>query len=435
MDLKTDLQRWHKACQAFDIKDYVMSLDTLLVCFPSSKIYFNIGIIMVTLHDHQHALEVFAKAIELDPYFSAAYFQSGVSNIMLGEFRQAVKCFDLAYKNLRGNKAINYRQLGLDFTLYACEILYNRGMCQIYLDNAERGMADLNQAQQLKMNDQHRIIDQATHDRERSTFGVYSIPSTVIYRPTECQLQLLEGIDSLLSTCDNCSAKRLLILDQHHQHHQHHPYHHIPKYLSKYLRSVINTKNKASTAVSKSASPSMLSHHLHSFPPTPLSRNHTPLSYLLTSSYQQRKKQHLMTFPRNSVYYDGGYQDKSKTRKKCAYWQQPTHQRNSILDNNCGKYKLKLHYQDTRILMIDANITYQDVLLKVYEKLELPTDGTNKLDGLKLHCMDSDGVLSQLMNEQSWSSVKWINTYRDPRQLESNTKTPCIGKIEIWCKF
>ncbi|CAO3597429.1 unnamed protein product [Absidia cylindrospora] len=427
MDLKTDLQHWYKACQAFDIKDYAMALDTLLVCFPSSKIYFNIGVIMVALHDHQHALNVFAKAIELDPYFSAAYFQSGVSNIMLGDFRQAVKCFDLAYKNLRGNKAINYRQLGLDFTLYACEILYNRGMCQIYLDNEECGMADLNQAQQLKMNDQHRIIDQATRDRERSTFGVYSIPPTVIYRPTECQLQLLEGIDSLLASCDNCSAQRLFLLDQHHQHN---PYRHIPKYLSKYLHSVINTKDKTSTTVSKSTTPSMLSHHLHSFPPTPLSRNHTPLSYLLSSSYQQRKKQQLMASPQN----DDGYQDKSKTRKKGAYCKQPTYQHNSILNNNCGKYKLKLHYQDTRILMIDANITYQDALVKIHEKLELPTDGTNKIDGLQLHCMDGSGVLNQLMDEESWSSAKWINTYRDSRQLESNTKTACIGKIEIWCK-
>jgi hypothetical protein len=43
-------------------------------------------------------LNGFAKAIDHDPYFSAAYFQSGVANIMLGNFGLAVKCFDLAYK-------------------------------------------------------------------------------------------------------------------------------------------------------------------------------------------------------------------------------------------------------------------------------------------------------------------------------------------------
>lgn len=317
-------------------------------------------------------------------------------------------------------------------------------MCQIYLENIECGMTDLNQAQQLKMNNQHEIIDQATRDTERSTFGVYSIPPTVIYRPTECQLRLLEGVDSLLNTCYGCTTQRLFILDQHHQHQS---YLHFPKYLSKYLHSVINTKNKASTAASpKSVSSSNMSHHLHSLPPscssmapTPLSRSHSPLSYLLSSSHQRNKKQQHLAKQQNersdvAIHHtDDYYQGKMKTKKKGALYQQPTYHHNSTLDNRYGKFKVKVHYEDTRIMMIDANTTYQDVLIKIHEKLDLQVGGTSKLDGLKLHCMDSDGVLKQLMDEEGWSLVKWLNRYRDPRQIESNTKTACVGKIEIWC--
>ncbi|ORZ09814.1 hypothetical protein BCR42DRAFT_358443 [Absidia repens] len=386
MDLKIDLQRWHDACQAYDDKQYLKALDILLTCRPSSKTFFNLGVILVTLYDHQHALTMFAKAIELDPYFSAAYFQSGVSNVMLDNLDQAVECFDSAFKNLRGNKAINYRQLGLDFTLYACEILYNRGICQAYLGNTQCGMDDLTQAQQLKMNHQHDIIDRAAQHHGQFTFGVYSLPPGIIYRLTKCQLQLLNETE-VLSILYH-SAHGIFLFDQ--PHHQQKginfttsatsriDHRGIPKYLAKYL----TPSSSSPTAISTKAIP----------PPLPKYIPPTSLPYLSMA-------------PKPST-----------SPAPPPFMQQ---------QNNSNKLKLKLHYKDTRILVMNFDSTFQDLLTRTQEKLDIPADDTHQLG---LYVKDPGNAWVPITNDSDWTLAK-----RRPSTSSCNGRTP-MNKIEIWCK-
>ena len=75
------------------------------------------------------------------------YFQCGVSNFLLGRYEFAFKDFEEALLYLRGNQAINYEQLGLQFRLYSAEVLFNKGLCHIYM-GASRSY-------ELK----HRLID------------------------------------------------------------------------------------------------------------------------------------------------------------------------------------------------------------------------------------------------------------------------------------
>ncbi|KAI8343311.1 hypothetical protein BC941DRAFT_410982 [Chlamydoabsidia padenii] len=432
---KVDLQRWQKACHAFDSQNYIKALDTLLKCCPSSKTYFNIGVIMLALHDYQHASNVFAKAIEHDPYLSIAYFQSGVSNIMLGNFGLAVNYFDLTYQSLRGNKSINYRQLGLDFTLYACEILYNRGMCQIYLDNESAGMGDLYQAQQLKMNQRHHIIDQATLDTERSTFGVYSIPPGVIYRPREYQLQLLTANDSSTSLHNYYSFTLLefLFLDQHNRKTQTKPplyiqqqqqqqqqqkknnkhdgmyqhYRHIPKYVSKYLIAAI-TKDKINMAATA----------LKPLPSVSLS---SPLCLQL----QQHKGITMQHTKRPS---------KSNTNKNpqdgYAHSERYNDEYSCPLDqsfgNGDGRIKLKIHFEDTHILVVNSDIAFEDLWIKVHDKLNV-SNGRR----LMLHIKNEGGILTHMIDDEGWSLAKRLMIHLNSGKRM--TKSRYAGKIEIWC--
>jgi hypothetical protein len=62
-----------------------------------------------------------------------SYFQCGVSNFLLGRYDFAFKDFEEALLYLRGNQAINYEQLGLQFRLYSAEVLFNKGLCHIYM--------------------------------------------------------------------------------------------------------------------------------------------------------------------------------------------------------------------------------------------------------------------------------------------------------------
>lgn len=84
--------------------------------------------------------------------------------------------------------------MGLAFRLYGCEVLFNRGICQLYLGKIDAGLTDLYHAQKSKMTEEHDIIDQAVRDRGRG-YSVYSIPTGVLYRPPEARLQQMRGIN------------------------------------------------------------------------------------------------------------------------------------------------------------------------------------------------------------------------------------------------
>lgn len=119
-------------------------------------------------------VKYYQKAIELDQYLAIAYFQEGVSNFLLGDFEEAMANFNDTLLYLRGNRFIDYEQLGLKFRLYSCEVLFNRGLCYIYLHQAEPGMRDLVYASQEKLTADHGVIDEAIRENAEacpSTFA------------------------------------------------------------------------------------------------------------------------------------------------------------------------------------------------------------------------------------------------------------------------
>jgi tetratricopeptide (TPR) repeat protein len=100
----------------------------------SSKILTNMGLIYATLGEHQEAVRLFQEATSLDQYLAVAYahslstfwrphqslpipstyryFQSGVSNFLLGQYETAFREFDETLLYLRGNQTM-YVFLGL----------------------------------------------------------------------------------------------------------------------------------------------------------------------------------------------------------------------------------------------------------------------------------------------------------------------------------
>ncbi len=59
---------------------------------------------------------------------------------------------------------IDYAQLGLLFKLYSCEVLFNRGLCYIYLQQKDAGMQDLGYAVKEKVVEDHNVIDDAIQE-------------------------------------------------------------------------------------------------------------------------------------------------------------------------------------------------------------------------------------------------------------------------------
>ena len=64
----------------------------------TSRIHFNIGLILATCGRHEEAVAAFRRATELDTFFAVAFFQCGVSNFLLQRYEEARADFDDAYQ-------------------------------------------------------------------------------------------------------------------------------------------------------------------------------------------------------------------------------------------------------------------------------------------------------------------------------------------------
>jgi hypothetical protein len=83
---------------------------------------------------------------------------------LVGDFEEALANFNDTLLYLRGNNMIDYAQLGLMFKLYSCEVLFNRGLCYIYLQQKEAGMQDFSFAVKEKVVEDHNVIDEAIRE-------------------------------------------------------------------------------------------------------------------------------------------------------------------------------------------------------------------------------------------------------------------------------
>ncbi|MCJ1414182.1 hypothetical protein MMC32_000507 [Xylographa parallela] len=214
MSLKQEIETWVEALAQYDNNEFEESLSTFDGISDTSKILFNCGVIHATLGEHDKAVECYQRAVRLDQYLAVAYFQQGVSNFLVGDFEEALANFNDTLLYLRGNTYIDYEQLGLKFKLFSCEVLFNRGLCYIYLRQKEAGMADLSYAAKEKVTPDHEVIDDAIREHAEVSqltpsptptptnlpsqgYTVFSIPVGVVYRPNSAKVKNLKTKDYL----------------------------------------------------------------------------------------------------------------------------------------------------------------------------------------------------------------------------------------------
>lgn len=117
----------------------------------------------------------YQRAVSLDQYLAIAYFQQGVSNFLLGDFEEALANFNDTLLYLRGNTSIDYEQLGLKFRLFSCEVLFNRGLCYIYLRQMAPGMQDLEYAAKERVTPDHDVINDAIREKAEVCLPSYTL--------------------------------------------------------------------------------------------------------------------------------------------------------------------------------------------------------------------------------------------------------------------
>ncbi|RMJ21158.1 hypothetical protein PHISP_07973 [Aspergillus sp. HF37] len=207
MSLKQEIETWVQALAHYDNQEFEQALKVFDDIADTSKILFNCGIIYATIGEHEKAVVCYQRAVGLDQYLAVAYFQEGVSNFLLGDFEEALANFNDTLLYLRGNTSIDYEQLGLKFRLFSCEVLFNRGLCYIYLHQIGPGVQDLEFAAREKVTPDHDVINEAVRDRAQG-YTVFSIPVGVVYRPNDAKVKNLKAKDYLGKAKVIASAER-----------------------------------------------------------------------------------------------------------------------------------------------------------------------------------------------------------------------------------
>ncbi|XP_062962181.1 neutrophil cytosol factor 2 isoform X3 [Cynocephalus volans] len=122
MSLAEAIRLWNEGVLAADKKDWKGALDAFsAVQDPHSRICFNMGCMHTILENMPEAEKAFTKSINQDKHLAVAYFQRGMLCYQMENYDSAIKDLKCALTQLRGNQLIDYKILGLQFKLFACE--------------------------------------------------------------------------------------------------------------------------------------------------------------------------------------------------------------------------------------------------------------------------------------------------------------------------
>ncbi|KAG1439187.1 hypothetical protein G6F56_012370 [Rhizopus delemar] len=283
---------------------------------------------------------------------------------------------------MRGNSIINYNQLGLQFRLYACEVLFNRGICQLKQGKIDAGLTDLYYAQKAGTTGEHTIIDQAVRDRGKG-YSVFSIPPTVLFRPPENKLRQLQG-GMFAAAVDQISPKKTyknsVLLD----------YRLFRSDSGIYSESTNSNRNTSSAD----------SGYEHS-----LKDRFSSSSSKLTTSRQRYSKEE-----------DEGYGDFDKELEE-VYGSFNTLSVDASSSTD-GKLKIKVHYNDTRILLVSNTITFEQLTTKIQEKFSSPAS-------ILLKYKDEEDELVLLIDNDDLQIARHVS--------RRNNSQNGLEKLELWC--
>ncbi|XP_042318895.1 neutrophil cytosol factor 2 isoform X2 [Sceloporus undulatus] len=199
MALVETIRLWNEGVSAADRKDWTAALAAFTsVQNPSSKICFNIGCIHLIMGNLEEAQQAFTRSTNNDKHLAVAYFQRGTVAYQMENYEAALSDLKEALAQLRGNNLIDYKILGLQFKLLACEVLYNIALACAKLDDWKNAEEHMIKAVNLKTGSRHSKIDKAMESiLKQRFFDPIVIPEGKLFRPNEKQVAQLEKKDYL----------------------------------------------------------------------------------------------------------------------------------------------------------------------------------------------------------------------------------------------
>jgi len=197
-----DISLWYEAVNHYEIGEIDEAIEIFLSVKQNAKMLFNLGCCYLRKNDLANANESLSKAVSSDPHLALGFFLFGLVHYIQEDYSASLSSFEKALEKLRGNKFVDYRQLGFNFHLFSCEILTNTAAVHVKLKNTDKAKEFLQKAYECKAEKKHERIFDAIHELNNSekSIQLFAPPKSEIFRPSKAAVANIKKKDFLGSS-------------------------------------------------------------------------------------------------------------------------------------------------------------------------------------------------------------------------------------------
>ncbi|KAJ7422609.1 NADPH oxidase activator 1 isoform X1 [Pitangus sulphuratus] len=193
------VRRWHEGVRAADRGHWDAALESFgAIPDPPARICFNMGCVQLLARRPEAALRAFDQTVAKDNSLAVGYFQRGLVYLQLEMFEEALSDYHMAFRHLRQNPFIDYKQLGLRHILYAWEVLYSTAAVQCHLQQWQEATVTLEKAVVWRPERRTAVLDLALERvQDHLLLEPMQVPLGELFRPRKKEVEQLDSKDFL----------------------------------------------------------------------------------------------------------------------------------------------------------------------------------------------------------------------------------------------
>ncbi|XP_065198578.1 AF4/FMR2 family member lilli-like isoform X1 [Sycon ciliatum] len=138
---------WSEAISLFEKGEFAQAEETFSsMDYVTSAVQFNAATCSLSMGDVEKAIEIYTETLKRDKHFVLAYCQRAMSFHIYGWNEDALRDLHEAHRRMRGNRFIDYTNLGLSYVQWECQILANIAVIYVCLGLQRHALHYLEQA-------------------------------------------------------------------------------------------------------------------------------------------------------------------------------------------------------------------------------------------------------------------------------------------------
>lgn len=193
MSSAEDVQAWFDAVQLYDDGNIEEAIQKFRDVTSNSKMLFDIGCCYLRINNVNSAIQNYQAAVDLDRHMAIGYFMLGLTNYLKKNYEKSMMNFEESLSLLRGNRFVDYKQLGLKYQLYSCEILTNQAVIAYSQNKLGQAKGLLLQAVGCKAEKRHEsIVDILSMLQAGYPITPFIPPQSEIFRPPKAAVDNLK---------------------------------------------------------------------------------------------------------------------------------------------------------------------------------------------------------------------------------------------------